>query len=262
MTFRKKGKQTLLVSALTSTFIFSVFPTLTPNLVSATAVSSSDTTCQYPAWNATTAYSGGNRVSYNGKNYEAKWWTQGDQPDQSGEWGPWKYISDCSVPDPDKEPPSAPTGLTVTKTTSSSVTLTWKASTDNIGVKGYDVYRGTTLVASVSGTTAEITGLASDTTYTFTVKAKDAAGNVSSASNEITAKTEPGNSVETPRRYVAYASTWNTSLYDLKTENIPNYITNVKDYGDKIDFINLMSYDAGDYHLKEIVTKQSPIFQS
>nr|WP_170839834.1 glycosyl hydrolase family 18 protein [Lihuaxuella thermophila] len=193
----------------------------------ASTVNAATAACQEPAWNATTAYTAGARVSYNGKIYEAKWWTQGDRPDLSGEWGPWKTIGDCSSGPVDTEAPSAPAGLKVTGTTNSSVSLSWSASTDNVSVTGYDVYRGGTLASSVTGTTATVTGLASNTTYSFTMKAKDAAGNVSPASNQVSATTLPGDSKEVTRRYVAYASTWNTSIYDLKPENIPNYITNV-----------------------------------
>lgn len=89
----------------------------------------------------------------------------------------------------DTETPTVPTNLAVTNTTSSSVTLSWGAATDNVGVTGYDVYEGATLAATVTDTTATVSGLNANATYTFTVKAKDAAGNVSAASNEISATT-------------------------------------------------------------------------
>ncbi|MBA4493905.1 glycosyl hydrolase family 18 protein [Paenactinomyces guangxiensis] len=222
-----RGKQTALIASLIAVLIFSTFPVADSTNVFAAGNQVSATTCQEPAWNASTVYHGGDRVSYNGKIYEAKWWTQGEQPDQSDQWGVWKFIGDCGGGVEDTEAPSAPGGLTVTGTTSSSISLSWNASTDNVGVSGYDVYRGTTLATSVTGTTAVVSRLASNTTYSFTVKAKDAAGNVSAASNQVSATTKPGNSNEITRRYVAYASTWNTSLYDLTPGNIPNYITNV-----------------------------------
>ncbi|XOK60050.1 glycosyl hydrolase family 18 protein [Paenibacillus elgii] len=89
----------------------------------------------------------------------------------------------------DTTPPTAPTGVSASNVTSSSVTLTWTASTDNVGVTGYDVYQGSTLVGSVATTSYTVTGLAASTSYTFTVKAKDAAGNVSAASNAVTVTT-------------------------------------------------------------------------
>src|SRR6266545_3682745 len=85
----------------------------------------------------------------------------------------------------DVTPPTAPSNLRATGTTSSSVSLAWNASTDNRGVAGYDVYQGSTKAASVSGTSATVGDLSPDTPYTFTVKARDAAGNISAASNAV-----------------------------------------------------------------------------
>ncbi|WP_327204854.1 CBM96 family carbohydrate-binding protein [Paenibacillus sp. DMB20] len=89
----------------------------------------------------------------------------------------------------DTEVPSAPGNLAVTNATSSSVTLSWSAATDNVGVTGYEIYNGPTLAATVTDTEATVSGLNANTAYTFTVKAKDAAGNVSAASNEVSATT-------------------------------------------------------------------------
>ncbi|HEY4391177.1 MAG TPA: glycosyl hydrolase family 18 protein [Paenibacillus sp.] len=90
---------------------------------------------------------------------------------------------------PDTQAPTTPTNVTVTGVTSTSVSLSWTASTDNVGVTGYDVYQGTSLVLSVTGTTAIVTGLLPSTTYTFKVAAKDAAGNVSPLSTGANATT-------------------------------------------------------------------------
>ncbi|MBV1849409.1 proprotein convertase P-domain-containing protein [Catellatospora sp. NEAU-YM18] len=92
----------------------------------------------------------------------------------------------------DTTAPTVPGNLRATGTTSSSVSLAWDAATDNVGVTGYDVYQGGTLATSVSGTTATVTGLASGTAYTFTVRARDAAGNTSAASGAVTATTQTG----------------------------------------------------------------------
>jgi chitodextrinase len=80
--------------------------------------------------------------------------------------------------------PSAPTALTASGTTYNSTNLSWTASTDNVAVTGYDVYQGATLLGSTTtATTYPVTGLSGSTAYAFTVKAKDAAGNISAASN-------------------------------------------------------------------------------
>src|SRR5690606_32768726 len=67
----------------------------------------------------------------------------------------------------DTAAPTAPANLKVSGVTSSSVTLTWSASSDNVGVTGYDVYQGSSVVLSVTGTTATVTGLAASTAYSF-----------------------------------------------------------------------------------------------
>lgn len=101
----------------------------------------------------------------------------------------------------DNQAPSAPGNLHVLGTpTTSSVQLMWNAATDNVGVTGYKVYRGTNLVATLSGSTTSftVTGLSANTTYAFTVKAIDAAGNESVASNSVSATTSPASSSAQP----------------------------------------------------------------
>jgi hypothetical protein len=82
--------------------------------------------------------------------------------------------------------PAAPAGLTVTGTTASSVSLSWTAPAGT--VTGYTVYRGGTKAASVTGTSATVTGLAAGTTYSFTVTASNSAGE-SAASTAAAATT-------------------------------------------------------------------------
>ncbi|MFX3635389.1 MAG: lytic polysaccharide monooxygenase [Candidatus Pristimantibacillus sp.] len=102
----------------------------------------------------------------------------------------------------DTQAPTAPSVLTSSAATSSSVSLAWNASTDNVGVTGYRIYNGTSLAASVPGTTLtyNVTGLTPSTAYTFNIKAIDAAGNVSNASNSITVTTNapPANDTQAP----------------------------------------------------------------
>lgn len=92
----------------------------------------------------------------------------------------------------DKTPPSTPTNLAVLSTTSNSVSMNWTASTDNLEVASYNIFQGSTLVASTPGTVATVTGLAASSTFTFSVQAVDEAGNVSGKSNSVTATTKAG----------------------------------------------------------------------
>lgn len=89
----------------------------------------------------------------------------------------------------DSEAPSAPANLTVTGVTSTSVALSWTASTDNVAVSGYDVYVDNAFKTSVTSTSAAISGLAPSTTYMIYVVARDAAGNKSNSSATLQAQT-------------------------------------------------------------------------
>ncbi|RZS32651.1 streptogrisin C [Herbihabitans rhizosphaerae] len=97
----------------------------------------------------------------------------------------------------DAQAPTAPGNPRSTGSTATSVSLAWDASTDNVGVTEYQVFNGSTLATTVAGTSATVTALTADTEHTFTVKAKDAAGNVSAASAPVTARTRPGDSART-----------------------------------------------------------------
>ncbi|WP_425582510.1 cellulase family glycosylhydrolase, partial [Streptomyces synnematoformans] len=96
----------------------------------------------------------------------------------------------------DTEAPTAPGAPTVTGVTHNSATLSWPAATDNVAVTGYDVYAvdGTAedRVAATTGTAVTVTGLDPATDYTFAVRARDAAGNVSPRSATVTATTGTG----------------------------------------------------------------------
>ena len=85
----------------------------------------------------------------------------------------------CAPPAPpaDTQPPTAPAGLQVLSATASSITVSWLASTDNVGVTGYGLYRGGTSTGTTTATTATFSGLACGTSYALSVDAYDAAGN-------------------------------------------------------------------------------------
>ncbi len=89
---------------------------------------------------------------------------------------------------PDTTAPSAPT-LTASGTTQTTTNLSWTGATDNVSVTGYDVYQGGIFKAATTTTTYLVTGLSASTAYTFTVRAKDAAGNVSANSNTVSVTT-------------------------------------------------------------------------
>jgi len=119
-------------------------------------------------------------MKYNGVPTSCETFTYGEVED---------YTVILIDPAPDTTPPTAPT-LISSNITQTTVDLNWNGATDNVGVTGYDVYRDGSLIASTSNSTYQATGLTSGTTYIFTVRAKDAEGNVSVDSNTETITTE------------------------------------------------------------------------
>jgi chitodextrinase len=85
----------------------------------------------------------------------------------------------------------APTAATLSAsgTTQTGTSLSWTGATDNVAVTSYDVYRGATLLANTASMSYTVSGLTASTTYSFTVKAKDAAGNISADSNAVSVTT-------------------------------------------------------------------------
>jgi len=110
----------------------------------------------------------------------------------------------------DTQAPTTPGAITFGTVTTTSIVVNWTASTDNAAVTAYEVYMDGVLKATVtSGTTTTITGLTCNTAYSFQVRAKDAAGNVSSfatAASQTTANTVAP-TVTTPVTYCQNATT-------------------------------------------------------
>ncbi|MFN8274860.1 MAG: GEVED domain-containing protein [Flavobacteriaceae bacterium] len=108
----------------------------------------------------------------------------------------------------DTTAPTAPSALAASGTTATTTNLAWTASTDNIGVTGYDVYQNGVFKATVTSNSYAVTGLTAATTYSFYVIAKDAAGNASTASNTV--------SVTTLTASLAYCASQGNSTADEK----------------------------------------------
>jgi trimeric autotransporter adhesin len=99
------------------------------------------------------------------------------------------YTLTLSAPVPDTQAPSTPLQLAASQITHNSITLNWSASTDNVGVTGYDVFVNNNLFTTVATNTATLTGLNPSTSFFIKVRAKDAAGNLSGFSNELRTST-------------------------------------------------------------------------
>ncbi|MDR6883008.1 fibronectin type III domain-containing protein [Bacillus sp. 3255] len=130
----------------------------------------------------------------------------------------------------DTTAPSNVTNLTASGPTQTGVTLNWTAATDNVAVTGYDIYNGASLVTTVTGTSYNVTGLTAGTQYTFTVKAKDAAGNVASGTSTTFTTSAPADT--TPPIITAnpapgaYSSVQNVTLSSNESNTTIFYTTN------------------------------------
>jgi len=91
----------------------------------------------------------------------------------------------------DTTPPTTPAGLTAAAAGSTGASLSWNASNDNVGVTGYIVRRNGVQVATPAATSYADAGLSAATTYSYTVAARDAAGNISANSTSVSVTTPP-----------------------------------------------------------------------
>ncbi|MGY0007830.1 discoidin domain-containing protein [Micromonospora sp. I033] len=136
----------------------------------------------------------------------------------------------------DTQPPSAPGNLALTEPAADQVRLTWTASTDNVGVTGYDVYANGTLRTSVGASTLTYTDTQpAGATVSYYVRARDAAGNQSASSNTVTrtgntgdttAPTAPGNLAYTQPAAGQIRLAWTASTDNVGVTGYDVYANN------------------------------------
>jgi len=110
--------------------------------------------------------------------------------DAAGNWSTLSH-SLAVTTTADRTKPTAPSGLVAGAVDANGFTLSWTAAKDEVGVTGYEVLRNGISLGVVTGTTLRVTGLSPATTYTFKVRATDAAGNWSTASRALAVTTSP-----------------------------------------------------------------------
>ena len=174
-----------------------------------------------PTWNSTTVYTGGMTASLNGVNYQANFWTQGQNPSTNnggpGSGAPWTNIGTCSAC---TTVPSVPTGLQASGTTSNSTNLSWNASTVavNCVLTGYTVFRNGVAAGTTTTPNITITGLSPLTTYTFRVAANDAAGSsAQSAAINVTTLNGPPPPPPSAKVFAPYIDMGLTASWQLLT---------------------------------------------
>ncbi|MFD8422831.1 glycosyl hydrolase family 18 protein [Streptomyces sp. NPDC059466] len=126
---------------------------------------------------------------------------------------------------PGDNPPSAPGTPTTSSLTDTSVKLSWSAATDDKGIKNYDVLRGGTKVATVTGTTYTDTGLTAGTDYSYTVQARDTADQTGPASGAVSVHTTGGTTTPPPTGKaikLGYFTEW--GIYG-RNYNVKNLVT-------------------------------------
>src|SRR5689334_20649119 len=175
----------------------------------------------------------------------------------------WQYprnFGDLLLVDPDTQAPSAPTNLGASNITQTSLALTWTASTDNVGVTGYDVYQNSVKINStaVTVTNYSVTGLTPATTYSYYVVARDAANNISGSSNVINPTTQSPDTEPptTPANLVASAISYNsfTLGWGAATDNIAVTGYNVFVNGNKVNSAQVTGTSYSVTGLAELTT--------
>ncbi|WP_408041500.1 M4 family metallopeptidase [Tenacibaculum amylolyticum] len=153
-------------------------------------------------------------------------------------------------PAPDTEAPSTPSNLIVSNITQNAAKLTWTAATDNVEVTGYDVFLDGNLVGSTADTSYNFADLDARTTYRCSVKAKDAAGNISEESKEASFKTLPdagdyceSKCTSTKLGWIDYVGLGNMSKSSGNDGGYANYTNHVATIGK--DRSMLLSVSAG-----------------
>ena len=115
-----------------------------------------------------------------------------------------EYVQAIWNPTADAQAPTAPANLVSSTKTTTTISLSWTGSTDNTAVTGYNVYMNGALKTTATGLTTAITGLTASTAYSFNVKAKDAAGNISATSNTLNVTTAATGSTATDLLFSEY----------------------------------------------------------
>ena len=155
--------------------------------------------------------------------------------------------------------PTSPANLTASNITQTSIDFSWSPSTDNVGVTSYSIFRNNSALTSVTTTSLTVNNLIENTTYTFKVRARDAAGNQSEFGNELSVTTEADNStlqfasgdlevyignlidgapISSGNNYseplASQLDQWDTIINALLQENIDNAVTSAGAFGYQI----------------------------
>lgn len=171
--------------ASSGTYTISATVTDDENQTATKQVTVTASTCSLPTWNSSTQYVGGSKVSYNGKVYSAKWWTQNDQPDISVVWA---FVENCGTSIPNQAPSVSIISPTNNTIISNIIPISIAANaTDTDGtVAKVDFFVGNTLIGTDNTSPYTTTWTPTNNgTYTITAKATDNLGLVTTSTGVI-----------------------------------------------------------------------------
>jgi chitodextrinase len=166
--------------------------------------------------------------------------------DAAGNASPQTTMSITTSACSDTQPPTAPGNVTASARTTTSISLTWAAASDNTGVAGYRLYNGATVAQTTAGTTGIVGGLACGTNYTLAVDAFDASGNSSPKATvmvstlpcaDTTPPTQPSN-----LRLTSATTTTATLAWNAATDNVGVTSYDVLRAGTKVGSASTTSY--------------------
>jgi len=171
---------------------------------------------------------------------------------------------------PDTQPPTAPTNLASSNLTSISFTLSWSASSDNVGVTGYDVYQNGIKInlTNITSPSYNVISLLPNTLYSYYVKAKDAAGNQSVISSildvltplgDIIPPSAPTNLNATIITQNSFRLNWNTSSDNIAVTGYDVYRNGIKLNGSIVTntFYNVSGLASGTTHTMTVIAKDA-----
>lgn len=177
------------------------------------------------------------------------------------------YTISISGGSSDTQAPTTPGNLTASNTTQNSTDLSWNASSDNVGVTGYDVYVNGGLDGSTAGTSYSVSGLSASTSYTMEVVAKDAAGNESNpASVNVTtldppadtqAPTTPGNLTASNTTQTSTDLSWNASSDNVGVTGYDVYVDGNFDGNTAGTSYNVSGLSAATTYTMEVVARDA-----
>ena len=181
--------------------------------------------------------------------------------------GPYSNTATATTPSPDTQPPSTPTGLAASGVGQTSMTLSWHAASDNVGVTGYRLFRNGSKVGTSLTTSYLYSGLSCGTSYTLGVAAVDAAGNVSGTATLSTATAACSSGGSGPAPVAAYAfdegsgSTVADASGNGNTGTVANATWVAGKYGEALSFNGSSSRvtipDSASLHLNSAMTLEA-----